>query len=88
MNVGKLQSPWGGWAQYGIKGGGDLFVIFHGLHIEIECKAGRGGLWKLSQQARKKEVEQAKGVYIIAHGVEELEHFWDLVVMQRFGAAS
>ena len=76
MNVGF--GSMGGKSQctYGIVGGGDLFCILpFGRHLEVECKAGKGGVWKKSQQDRCNTVRRMSACYIVVHGVEELEHY-------------
>jgi len=76
MNVGF--GSMGGKSQctYGIVGGGDLFCILpFGRHLEVECKKGKGGVWKRSQQNRCKLVRAMGACYIVVHGVEELEHY-------------
>ena len=74
MNVGAGDFG-GGFRTYGIRGAGDILVIApNGRHIEIECKAGEGGAWSVAQQKRCKKIRRNKAVYMIVHGVEELEH--------------
>jgi len=67
----------GQYATYGIKGAGDIIGIIppDGLHLEIECKAGKGGRLSLGQQKRQINVTNAGGLYFVVHGVEELEHY-------------
>ena len=67
--------------RYGIAGAGDIIACFRGLHIEIECKAGKGGTLSLIQQKRKEAVEDAEGIYLIVHGVPELAVQWNEKVM-------
>ena len=64
-----------GWATWGIKGAGDIIGILPGgRHFEIECKAGKGGRLSVGQQKRMRDVRAAGGVYLVVHGVEELNH--------------
>jgi len=65
-----------GYATYGIKGAGDIIGILPGgQHFEIECKAGKGGRLSVGQQKRVEDVRAAGGVYLVVHGVGELEHY-------------
>lgn len=74
MNVGAGDFG-GGYRTYGIKGAGDILVIApDGLHIEIECKAGKGGVWSESQQKRCKKIRGNKAVYMVIHGRDELKY--------------
>jgi len=66
--------------RYGIKSGGDAFVCIEGKHIEIEYKAGKGGVLSLSQQQRKIKIEQSGGIYLIVHGVPELDKFMTPII--------
>ena len=64
-----------GWATYGIKGAGDIIGILPGgQHFEIECKTGKGGRLSVGQQKRMEDVRETGGVYLVVHGVEELEY--------------
>lgn len=59
---------------YGIKDGGDIIgCLPNGLHLEIEVKRGRGSVLSLGQQQRRDKVRKNKGVYLVVHGVPELE---------------
>lgn len=63
-----------GYARYGIRGAGDIIGILpSGRHFEVECKAGKGGRLSKEQQDRMRDVRLAGGIYIVAHGVTELE---------------
>lgn len=62
--------------QYGIKGAADLQCIYKGLHVDVECKSGKGGTLAYNQQQRRDDVERHGGVYLVVHGVEELEVLW------------
>jgi len=74
MNVGAGHIGVSGFRTYGIKGAGDIIGLTrHGIHFEIEAKRGRGGVLSLNQQRRKEKIESSKGIYLIIHGVEELE---------------
>lgn len=65
-----------GYAKYGIEGAGDIIGILQGgQHIEIECKAGYGGRLSVVQQKRMQDVRAEGGVYLVVHGVLELEHY-------------
>jgi len=75
MNVGAGVLSDAGFRKYGIEGAGDIIAILsNGRHLEVECKAGKGGRWSVSQQERAKKVEWNNAIYIIVHGIEELEY--------------
>jgi hypothetical protein len=60
--------------RYGIKDAGDIIGLLpSGRHLEIECKRGRGGSWSLGQQHRCKIIRENNGVYMLVHGLPELE---------------
>ena len=64
-----------GIATYGIKGAGDIIGILpSGIHFEIECKRGKGGRLSAGQQERMAKVRVTGGVYLVVHGVNELEY--------------
>lgn len=74
MNVGAGNFG-GGFRHYGIVGAGDILVIApNGRHIEVECKAGSGGSWSVAQQKRCEKIRRNHAVYMIVHGVGELEY--------------
>lgn len=74
MNVGAGVLSDAGFRKYGIEGAGDIIAILpNGRHLEVECKAGKGGRWSISQQRRAAKIERNNAIYIIVHGVEELE---------------
>ncbi len=75
MNVTAVDLNGGGVRPYGIKGAGDLHCIYKGIHIDVECKRGKGGVLSLNQQKHRDWVEQYEGVYLVVHGIEELEFF-------------
>ncbi len=63
-----------GYATYGIKDSGDIHGILpSGVHFEIECKRGKGGRQSAGQQKRMVDVRATNGVYLVVHGVAELE---------------
>lgn len=72
-----FQNDRGQWGVYGIKGAGDIIGIIppEGIHLEVECKAGKGGRLSLLQQKRMKDVKYVGGMYCIVHGVSELEYY-------------
>lgn len=58
---------------YGVKNAGDILGMFrNGIHFEIECKHGKGGVLSQGQQIRMKQVRDSNGVYIIAHSSAEM----------------
>lgn len=63
-------------ATYGIKDSGDIHGILpSGVHLEIECKRGKGGRQSAGQQKRMANVRATNGVYLVVHGVAELEYY-------------
>lgn len=59
---------------YGIKTAGDIMGLLPtGIHFEIECKRGRGGTLSLGQQKRRALIRKNHGIYLVIHGVAELE---------------
>lgn len=63
--------------RYGIKDAGDIIgVLPNGIHYEIECKRGKGGRLSTGQQKRMEDVIASNGIYVIVHGVEELEYYF------------
>ena len=60
--------------RFGIKFAGDIIGILpSGIHFEIECKRGKGGRQSVGQQKRMADVRATNGVYLVVHGVAELE---------------
>lgn len=58
----------------GIKFAGDIIGILpNGIHFEIETKRGKGGRQSAGQQKRMADVRATNGVYLVCHGVLELE---------------
>ena len=74
-----------GYATYGIKNAGDIIGLLRpsGRHFEIECKRGRGGRLSKGQQKRRLDIKKNNGIYLVVHGVGELEylikdyHIWE-----------
>jgi len=63
-------------AIFGIKHAGDIHGILpSGIHLEIECKRGKGGRLSAGQQERMADVRATNGVYLVVHGVSELEYY-------------
>ncbi|MBW8002585.1 MAG: hypothetical protein FVQ80_11275 [Planctomycetes bacterium] len=59
---------------YGIKYGGDIMgCLPDGIHFEVECKRGRGGVLSVGQQKRRDLIRKNHGIYLVIHGVPELE---------------
>jgi hypothetical protein len=59
---------------YGVKYGGDIMgCLPDGIHFEIECKRGSGGVLSMGQQQRRDKVRKNHGVYLVVHGLPELE---------------
>ena len=75
--AGTFQNMRGQWDAYGIKGAGDIIGILpNGVHFEVEVKRGKGGRLSVGQQKRFRDVVATNGVYVVVHGVEELEHYF------------
>lgn len=75
-NTGAGQMGESGFYSYGIRGAGDIIGLLDtGQHFEIECKRGAGGRLSLIQQKRMRDIRKKNGVYLVVHGVEELEHY-------------
>ena len=63
-----------GYHYYGIPGAGDIVAVLpSGRHLEVECKAGRGGVLKANQQKRMRDVRRSNGLYFVVHSAVELE---------------
>lgn len=78
---GTFQNIRGQWGSYGIRNSGDIHGILRtGIHFEIEAKKGKGGRLTLGQQKRMREVQENKGVYLVIHGIEELEYYGKLLI--------
>lgn len=75
MNVGKGTLGRTGFYTYGIVGSADITGILRGSgrRLEIECKAGKGGRLSLDQQRFRQDIIDNNGIYLIVHGVKELE---------------
>lgn len=73
LNNGAGYTANGGWARFGIKGAADIIGVLDGRHVEIECKAGRGGQLSIEQQERRRQVEKNGGIYLIVHSKAELQ---------------
>lgn len=69
----------GGYATYGIPNSGDIHGMLRncdGRHFELECKCGNGGRWSAGQQKRCRQVTENNGLYLVIHGVPELEYYF------------
>ena len=65
-----------GFATYGIKYSGDIHGILpSGIHFEVECKRGGGGVQSEGQQERMRGVRATGGQYWVVHGLDELVHY-------------
>jgi len=63
-----------GFIIFGIKDSGDIHGILpSGIHFEIETKRGKGGRQSAGQQKRMAGVRATNGIYLVVHGVLELE---------------
>lgn len=80
-DAGSFMNDRGQWGTYGIKHAGDIIGILpNGTHFEIECKHGSGGRLSKGQQKRWRDVVDTKGIYLVIHGVDELEYYFgDLI---------
>ncbi len=76
-NVGSGQVGTSGFYSYGIKNAGDIVGLFPtGQHFEIECKRGEGGRLSIGQQKRMKDIRKNNGIYLVIHGLPELEFYF------------
>lgn len=67
------------YCSYGIEGGGDfLGWTTEGRHIEIECKRGAGGRLSKEQQNRFDECWKDSAIFIVIHGLAELDYFHNI----------
>ncbi len=74
-DAGSFQNIHGQWGSYGIKGAGDIIgCLKNGRHYEVEVKKSNGGRLSLEQQKRRDKVIATNGVYLIIHGMAELEY--------------
>lgn len=75
-DAGSFQNERGQWGTYGIKNSGDIHGMIgsHGTRFEIEVKRGSGGRLSLGQQKRMRNIRDNNGIYLMVHGVEELEY--------------
>ncbi len=81
MNVGSGVLGPGGYRTYGIVGAGDIVgLLQNGRHLEVECKAGKGGVMSVKQIKREKDIKKNNGVYVVVHSVAELEYFLKEVI--------
>ena len=77
-NTGAGEMGTSGFYNYGIKNGGDIIGLNkHGVHYELECKRGKGGLLSAGQQKRMQIIRESNGIYLVIHGWQELEYYND-----------
>ena len=80
-DAGTFQNDRGQWGTYGIKNAGDIIGIMpNGIHLEVEVKKSNGGRLSAGQQERMAKVNEANGVYLVVHGVEELEFYMEKIL--------
>lgn len=76
-NTGAGQMGTSGFYSYGIKNGGDIIGLLPtGQHFEIEVKRGKGGRLSKGQQKRRSDITKNNGIYLVVHGVPELEFYF------------
>ena len=77
MNNGTFELN-GRWHTYGIKGAGDIHGMLpvSGRHFEVEVKKGKGGRLSVEQQKRMHDVRATGAIYMVVHGIPELEHYF------------
>lgn len=81
MNVGVGAMRVGAMHTYGIPGAGDIVGLTRiGQHLEIECKAGKGGRLNAKQRKRMKDIRDNCGLYFVVHGVPELEFYFERII--------
>jgi hypothetical protein len=76
-NTGLMDTNRGSKYQFGMKGNGDLICCHRRIHVEIECKKGKGGVLSPNQQEKKAKIEENGGIYMIVHGLPELKEKWN-----------
>ncbi len=81
MNTGAGRVGTSGFYTYGIPSAGDIIGLLpNGIHLEIEVKRGKGGRLSLGQQKRMQDIRKNNGIYLVIHGVEELEYFFEELI--------
>ena len=80
-NVGAGEFGTSGYRVYGIVGSADITGLLpNGIRLEVECKAGKGGRLSANQQKWMKNIRSNSGIYLVVHGVEELEHYFEELI--------
>lgn len=64
-------------------GQADLYVVFNGLHIEIEVKRP-GGQLRPMQEKWKQSVENFGGLYLCADDIEQVKTFFEKLQSKLF----
>lgn len=76
-DAGTFQNIRGQWGSYGIIGAGDIIGLLKtGQHFELEIKKGNGGRLSLVQQTRMGQIRENNGIFLIIHGIQELEYYF------------
>lgn len=77
MNTGT--SNYGGrFTKYGIKGQPDIFLIYRGLFIGIECKS-KSGVLSTDQKQWRDNCLRGGGVYVVARSVGDVRKVIDCI---------
>lgn len=73
-NTGAFRTQAGGFVRASFPGCSDILGMLDGGRLlAVECKTGRGELTK-GQQAFRKKVERAGGLYVLARSLDDLAH--------------
>lgn len=75
MNTGTSTHD-GRFTRYGVKGQPDIFLIYRGLFVGIECKS-KTGTQTRDQKQWQKNCERGGGIYVIARSVDDVRRVID-----------
>ena len=86
-NTGALATTDGGYIKFGHKGAADIWCLVNTgmndpIHVEIECKARKGGRLSDAQKAFQARCKEIEIEYLVVRSAEELEKkLWECVGM-------
>lgn len=60
----------------------DVWVLYNGVHIEIECKKPVGGELRTMQEKQRDLLIKAGAVYICPHSKEEVVELFNEIIIQ------
>ena len=64
------------------KGMPDIWVLYNGIHIEIECKRLNGGELSTMQEKMRDRLLKAGAIYISPHSKEEVVELFSKIIIQ------